>query len=352
MSDAEFEQLVGPYLAKELDPELSARIRAYLEQTPERQGFVAGIRAAIRSEHVAAAPDLEAARQRLLAMLAREQAADVTPAVVRERHASRTGRDRTANGLRSRVFATKTVGYAVAALATVVVSVLAGWAVGSNTRSHRATVNGSANGSAYTRYATAKGQRATITLPDGSTVVLNVDSRLEVPVDYATGHRALRLVGEALFRVRAHGTDPFTVSAGGETARVLGTSFAVRRYATDSAMTVAVRDGKVSVRTAVLTAGKQVVVGQAGLQVESADTSNFAFAAGVLVLDDRPFPDVVAELDRWFDADVQLGSDALARRRISVTFGPGSVADLVSVLQLMDLRVVREGRRVTLFPTR
>ncbi len=41
-------------------------------------------------------------------------------------------------------------------------------------------------------YTTANGERATITLADQSTVTLSVGSRLEIPADYAAGHRTLR----------------------------------------------------------------------------------------------------------------------------------------------------------------
>ena len=342
MPDADFEQLIGPYLANELDPETAARVRAHLEQSAGRQGFIAGIRAAVRSEHVGIAPDVAAAKQRLLATLDRDvPATTVIQGIFPQR---RTGARENTFGRRRSV--PRTAWYAAAAFAAIVVSVVAGWSAGSHASSRRPA----ANASTYTRYATANGQRATITLPDGSTVVLNVASRLEVPTDYAAGNHALRLYGEALFTVRRHDRSPFTVSAGGETARVLGTSFAVRRYSTDSMTTVAVRDGKVAVRAAVLTAGRQIEIGRSMARVERADTSRFAFASGVLAFDDRPFPDVIAELDRWFDADVRLGDAELARRRISVSFAPGSISDLVSVLQLMDLHVVRDGRHLTLFP--
>lgn len=235
--------------------------------------------------------------------------------------------------------------YTTAAFVAIVVSVLTGWAVGSRARPWRQTAT---TALMYTSYATTNGQRATITLPDGSMVALNVASRLEVPVDYVAGNHALRLDGEALFTVRHEGS-LFTVNAGGEIVRVLGTSFAVRRYSTDSVTMVAVREGKVAVRTSVLTAGRQIEIGRASTRFGRADTSRFAFAAGVLVLDDCSFPNAIAELDRWFDADIRLGDAELVRRRISISFAPGSVADLVSVLQLMDLRVVREGRRLTLF---
>ncbi|HXC24674.1 MAG TPA: FecR domain-containing protein, partial [Gemmatimonadaceae bacterium] len=113
-------------------------------------------------------------------------------------------------------------------------------------------------------YVTGNGERARITLPDSNTVLLDVATRLEVPADYLEGDHVVRVTtGEAVFAVSHHTRTPFTVVTGGVTTRVLGTEFLVRRYPTDTATLVAVREGKVVVQTAlrrslVLSASRQV----------------------------------------------------------------------------------------------
>lgn len=201
-------------------------------------------------------------------------------------------------------------------------------------------------------YTTGNGQRATITLPDGSTVVLNVASRLEVPTDYAAGHRVVQLVGEGLFTVLPHSGTPFTVIAGSVTARVLGTSFVVRHYPADTTATVVVREGKVAVRSMVLTAARQLVVSRTGMmRVGQADPSQFSFVTGVLSFDGVPLRDAIVVLDRWFDADVRLGDTALGARQVSGGFTAGSLSDLTESLELMfNARVVRDGRVLTVYP--
>jgi transmembrane sensor len=72
--------------------------------------------------------------------------------------------------------------------------------------------------------ATRAGQHGTLTLADGSTIRLNGATRVEV--DFGTTRRSARLVaGEAFFDVRHDPARPFTIRAGGGTARVLGTAF-------------------------------------------------------------------------------------------------------------------------------
>lgn len=236
------------------------------------------------------------------------------------------------------------VWYAVAGVVIAAAGLIAGWP-GARSRIHFAAP---ANPLIY---ATANGQRATITLPDGSTAALNVGSQLDVSPDYARGNRTLRLTGEAFFTVQHHDGTPFTVIAGLEAVRVLGTSFVVRRYETDTVTRVAVREGKVAVRTAVLTAGRQADVNSAGgVFVRRADPAQFGFTTGVMTLNGVQLRDAIIDLDRWYDADIRLGDAGLASRQITIECATGSIADLAAILQMtFDVRVVRDGRTLTLY---
>jgi transmembrane sensor len=203
-------------------------------------------------------------------------------------------------------------------------------------------------------YVTGNGQRAAITLPDGSLVTLDVASRLEVPTDYMAGNHTLRLTGEAFFTVRHHDGAPFTIATGQTSTRVLGTSFVVRHYDADTVTTVAVRDGKVSVGDVVVTARQLAEVQRSGVTtMRVAPPSLFSFATGILTLDDMPLQQAILELDRWYNADIRLGDPTLASRGISGTCEMGSLADLAAILELtLDVRVVQNGRILTLYPRR
>ncbi len=211
---------------------------------------------------------------------------------------------------------------------------------------------GTVASTAVATYATGRGERAAITLPDGSHVQLNVDSRVQIPVDFAKGNRRVVLQGAALFSVAHREGAPFTVVAGSSVTRVLGTRFVVRHYPTDSVATVAVQDGKVSVQSHVLTAAQQISVGPRGTSaITPVGIAPFVFASGALLIDDRPLPEAIPELNRWYNVDVRLGDPGLSRRRVFGQFREGSLTDLVDVLERMfDVRVVRSGRILTLYP--
>jgi ferric-dicitrate binding protein FerR (iron transport regulator) len=230
-----------------------------------------------------------------------------------------------------------------AVLLVGVVGAIVGWRVG---MPHV----GPAETTSMLTYVTGNGERANIILPDGSTVALNVASRLDVPVDYGTGDHTVRLVGQALFKVSHHETHPLTIRTASAFTRVLGTSFMVRQYHIDTMTTVAVREGKVEVGPVVLAANQQVEIGQHLVSmVQSADPAGFTFATGVLTIDGRSLADAIPDLDRWYDADIRLGDTALANRRIMGEFRAGSLSDLSDVLGLSGVRVKRVGRVLTLY---
>ena len=211
---------------------------------------------------------------------------------------------------------------------------------------------------ATTTYATGSGQRANITLSDGTTVVLNVASRLEVPADYATGNHTVTLHGAGYFIATHHSGAPFTVISGMTTIRVLGTSFMVRQYDADTTAIVAVRTGRVSVHsnsanTIVLAANQQFKVSRTdNMSVTRADAAQFSFASGELALNDRSLADAIPDLNRWYDVDIRLGDPTLTKQRMTANLPAGSAADLVALLQLtFNVRVVRDGRVLTLFPS-
>ncbi len=212
-------------------------------------------------------------------------------------------------------------------------------------------------------YATPKGQRANVTLPDGSTVSLNVGSRLLVPADFAAGNRVVRLDGEALFSVNHQSKRPFTVIAGASVTKVLGTRFAIRHYDSDSSVTVAVQDGKVSVQRAegergmlradevVLSARQQLEVSMHSISpvVPTVD-AQFSFVRNRLIIDGRKLRDVIPDLNRWYDTDIRLGDPQIGDMELILESTGNSIGDLQMVLEeTLSLRVTRDGRTINIY---
>lgn len=200
-------------------------------------------------------------------------------------------------------------------------------------------------------YATASGQRATVTLADGSRVVLGPATTLHA--DWTPIQMTVTVQGKALFTVAHSSTRPFIVNTGRSTTRVLGTTFFVQQYGTDRTTQVAVINGRVSVRgrphgaSAVLSANTAATVNDSGqvLVTPNIVVNDYAaWATGVLVFHNAPAGDVVAELGRTYGVDLELSDSLRLRQRLtwSVSVTDQSLSDVLDGLALLlDVHVVR-----------
>lgn len=86
-----------------------------------------------------------------------------------------------------------------------------------------------------------------VTLPDGSTVRLQPNSRIQHVAGFGHSVRAVVLTGEAFFDVVPNPKVPFLVYARDVVTRVVGTSFTIKANDDLPQVTVAVRTGRVTV---------------------------------------------------------------------------------------------------------
>jgi len=213
-------------------------------------------------------------------------------------------------------------------------------------------------------YVTHAGQRATVTLPDGTSIQLAPNTRLRVPKAFGGATRTVALDGEALFDVRHQPGEPFAVRTGGITTRVLGTTFDVRHYPGDARVQVAVLSGKVVSR------GQRTFValmaGTVGYITDSVATSAVVrdvdtyvgWATGRLVFRETPVPELLRVLGHWYGVEFRLADSTLLASHMTLTLDQKSqteaVAALESVLNVTtSFDTSAAGRpRITLHPRR
>jgi len=90
-------------------------------------------------------------------------------------------------------------------------------------------------------------QPLVVLLPDNSSVLLSIGSQLRFHTATTYALREVFLKGEGFFEVTKDPTRPFIVYTANLTAKVLGTSFQIRAFETDSSTQVRVKTGKVTV---------------------------------------------------------------------------------------------------------
>lgn len=92
-----------------------------------------------------------------------------------------------------------------------------------------------------------KGNKGSVTLPDGTLVWLNENSKLVYPEQFMESHRNVRLIGEGYFEVTKNEEAPFVVETENMKIKVLGTCFNVRNYKEESVIEATLLSGKVNV---------------------------------------------------------------------------------------------------------
>ncbi|MFT4089528.1 MAG: FecR family protein [Asticcacaulis sp.] len=165
-------------------------------------------------------------------------------------------------------------------------------------------------------YMTARGEQKTITLSDGSTVMLNGDTALKVDFNKTRNLRLLR--GEAAFQVAADPARQFTVETAKGATTALGTRFIVRRTDSQTAQVI-VTEHSVRVthgdEKSVVAQGYGLSYGTEGLgAVEAVRVSDAdAWTRGHLRFVDQPLSQVVDELNRYHKGRIFLvGKDIKA----------------------------------------
>lgn len=211
-------------------------------------------------------------------------------------------------------------------------------------------------------FPTDKGQRKTIDLPDGSRVVLNVESELTITPGFGDEERSVVLRGGAYFEVEPDSSKPFIVGAGETTTRVLGTRFGVRAYPEDDGVQVVVAEGRVALSAAErgipdpgaaeVTAGQIGVVpaGRRTVAVRNADPAlHLSWIEGRLVFRDTPLDDVLRRLEQWYDVNLESADPELGARKFTGALAPGtqSIGEVLGALALaLDATYGVDGRTV------
>lgn len=222
-------------------------------------------------------------------------------------------------------------------------------------------------------YVTAIGEHATVSLPDGSTLQLDSDSRARV--DFSKGYRVVHLQrGEAFFKVAHDVKRPFWVVGAGSWVRAVGTAFNVRLGITG--MRVTVSEGTVKVGTvtpllqdipfadawldrvpalSVLTAGHEADLHGSAVTIRPMTTAQLARAvswrAGTLYFENQPLSEVVEMLGRYTPLHLVITDPNLRELPVAGTFdaNPQGVDAFLAMLhQGFGLTVHREADNVVI----
>lgn len=195
--------------------------------------------------------------------------------------------------------------------------------------------------SATTCLVTAENSKGRFTLPDGSVVWLNADSKLSYSDHFTrSGVRSVELEGEAFFDVRHDSLHPFEVEMGKLKVTVLGTRFNASHLPAFNTEEVTLQSGRVEVsgfraEPVVLSPNQSCAYDPQSdrVSVKEVQSSNYCSWTGdSIVFDDMALKDILTNLEHWYNVRFRIGEGVDTSMRISFTLRPETLEETLAII--------------------
>jgi transmembrane sensor len=220
-----------------------------------------------------------------------------------------------------------------------------------------------------TEIVSGKGMRKKITLPDGTLVWLNADSKLSYDSDLDEKERRLvYLVGEAFFDVTHRKNRPFIVQTNKISIKVLGTAFNVKAYDLDQVSEATLLRGSIELSVNnrsqqkillkpsekfALTENRKISKDKQARLRDSDDLTlkieNIApiriagqdyieetsWKDDVLVFKNESFEELKPKLERWFNVQIEIGGNVPKSYRFTGIFKNEDIKEALTAMQLI-----------------
>jgi len=181
----------------------------------------------------------------------------------------------------------------------------------------------------YEEHIARPGVKVTLTLQDGSKVLLNSGSTLRYIPHFEKDQRELFLTGEAFFEVAKDSLRPFIVNTAGMVTTALGTSFLIKAVNKEESM-VALISGKVSVDsdakdggTITLFPGSAYYTGKDGKEGYSLPFDPelvLAWTQKTIRFEKTPMLEVIRVLENWYGVHISYPEKPSSNLKISGKF--------------------------------
>lgn len=164
----------------------------------------------------------------------------------------------------------------------------------------------------------SKGATHTVTLEDGTKVVLYPESELRFPQHFSKSGRQVALSGEAFFDVTKDPSRPFSVKTREASVTVLGTSFNIRAYENEATNETVLVTGKVLLNSTELFPNQMAVVDKSNghINIEAIDASAYRDrASGLFVFENRSLAEIMREFGLWYGFEYSFESELLQSKK-------------------------------------
>lgn len=188
-----------------------------------------------------------------------------------------------------------------------------------------------------------KGERVSVTLPDGTSVRLNSESMLSYQQDFGRKDRNVFLAGEGFFDVVKSEGRKFIVNTRFLDIQVLGTSFNVYTYESADSVEMSLVRGKVQVTTVSppyqsfnVSPNEKVVYNKATGKMRVESSSNLietAWISNELVFRSTPLKEVFNRVGRKYGVIFKVDDEALLNDLYTGVFDEADITDVMLILE-------------------
>lgn len=194
----------------------------------------------------------------------------------------------------------------------------------------------------YTTINVPVGQRASITLPDGSIVWINSNSSLSYPAAFKDNERKVQLIGEAYFEVAHQNNRPFIVNAPHFETKVLGTKFNICSYPNDSIAKADLIEGSVALynneatdAAIILKPGEQAIYNRNNLlQIDQSYFNANDKKSGIFRFDNSNMAEILRQLENYYNVSIVVNNPMILDYEYTGSFIQGDgVMHILKLLQ-------------------
>ncbi|MBA3705772.1 MAG: FecR family protein [Bacteroidetes bacterium] len=198
-------------------------------------------------------------------------------------------------------------------------------------------------------------QEKMITLPDSTKILLNKNSKLTYPKEFAENIRQVDLEGEAFFEVTKNKEKPFIIKNKDFDVGVLGTSFDVLAYAETKEAIVTVVTGKVAFTakngtSVVLVKNEVGILNKSNRQLnkKAAFNPNFlAWKTKKLEFNNTDFLEVVQTLEKYFSKTIEVKENNILKCKFTGYFENPTLQEVLSVLEkTLLLKIIVNDKQI------
>ncbi|MDN5213708.1 FecR domain-containing protein [Fulvivirgaceae bacterium BMA12] len=211
---------------------------------------------------------------------------------------------------------------------------------------------------------TKSGQQSSITLSDGTKVILNAESTLKRPAFFSDSTREVTLSGEAYFEVAKDAKRPFVVHTNDLTTKVLGTTFNIKAYPEENKAIVSLVEGSVEVRmkqdergdkeSFMLVPDQQIILNKSTKisNIVSFDQTAVAgWKDNQFVFDNIPLKDVIAIIERRYGVDIDVENKTILTCMIKSRFNNETLEAILEVISFGTNATYRKKENGTILFT-